>query len=126
MSLEFASDVAEIFRFDENIRSAVVVDRIGNVVSLASRTTKPLDTIFVRDVASKWVALFGGMLRGGDETFGVLRWIHLRYNRLHVYCWPVFGGYLAFTSRAQLNDMKLLAIGSSGIGRARTSDSWKE
>ncbi len=124
MTLALSVVPSKIFGFDDSIRSALVVDRIGNVVSFASRTGKPVDPAYVRDIASKWVALFGGMLRGSEEAYGVLRWLHLRYNRLHLYCWPVDGGYLVLTARTQLDDSKLETIGTSPFARARYAHLW--
>ncbi len=124
MTLAVAFDAREVFEFDEAIRSAMVVDRIGNVVSFASRSAKPVDPIFVRDAASKWVALFGGMMRGAEESYGILKWIHLRFRKLHLYCWPVDGGYLVFTSRSMLKDALLQEIGTSTVARSRYADKW--
>lgn len=102
----------------------MVVDRIGNVISFASRTGKPVDPRFVIEVGAKWTALLGGMLRGTEASFGILKWVHLRYRRLHLYCWLVDGGYLVFTSRTQLPDSLLQRIGTSQVGRARYADLW--
>ena len=114
----------KLFDFDDDIRSAMVVDWIGNVISFASRTGKPVDSRFVVDIGSKWTALLGGMLRGTEASFGVLKWVHLRYRRLHLYCWLVDGGYLVFTSKSQLDDELLQRIGTSSVGRARYADMW--
>ena len=114
----------KLFAFDDDIRSVMVVDRIGNVVSFAARTEKPVDPGFVRDVGSKWTALLGGMLMGSEVMFGVLKWVHLGYRKLHLYCWLVDGGYLVFTSRSQLPESLLNAIGTSPITRARYADRW--
>ena len=102
----------------------MVVDRIGNVLSFASRTGKPVDPGFVNDVGSKWTALLGGMLRGTEASFGVLKWVHLRYRKLHLYCWVVEEGYLVFTSKSQLDDGLLQQIGTSEVGRARYAQMW--
>ncbi len=117
---------AKLFAFDEDIRSAMVVDRLGNLVSFASRTKKPIDPGFVNQIGCKWTALLGGMLRGNEASFGVLEWVHLRYRKLHIYCWLVDGGYLVFTSRTQLEDGLLHRIGKSQFGRARYADIWGE
>ena len=102
----------------------MIIDRIGNVVSFAARTKRPVDPAFVRDMGSKWTALLGGMLRGGEASFGVLMWVHLGYGRLHLYCWAVDGGYLVFTSRSQLPESLLHEIGTSDVARARYADLW--
>ena len=113
-----------LFAFNDDIRSVMVVDRIGNVISFASRTGKPVDPRFVSEVGSKWTALLGGMLRGCEGSFGVLEWVHLRYRRLHLYCWLVNEGYLVFTSKSQLPDALLHRIGTSQMGRARYAELW--
>jgi hypothetical protein len=115
----------KLFDFDEDIRSVMIVDRIGNVISFASRTKRPVDLAFVRDIGSKWTAMLGGMLRGVESSFGVLKWVHLRYGRVHVYCWLVDGGYLVFTSRSQLEDGLLHKIGTSPVAKARYADLWE-
>jgi hypothetical protein len=114
----------KIFDFDDDIRSAMVVDRLGNVIAFASRTGKPVDPSFVNEIASKWTALLGGMLRGNEAIFGVLKWVHLRYRKVHIYCWLVEGGYLVFTSKSQLEDALLDQIGTSQEGRARYAELW--
>jgi hypothetical protein len=124
--LRSASSVVpeKLFTFNDDIRSVMVVDRIGNVVSFASRTGKPVDPRFVDEVGSKWTALLGGMLRGTEASFGVLKWVHLRYRKLHLYCWLVDEGYLVFTSKSQLADSLLHRIGTSRAGHARYADLW--
>lgn len=117
-------DPRKLFEFHEDIRSAMIVDRIGNVVDFASRTSKPVDPLFVRDIGSKWTAFYGGMLRGSEEVFGALKWVHIRYGRLHLYCWLVDGGYLVFTSRSQLEDDLITKMGTSRVARAKNSDQW--
>ena len=114
----------DLFAFHEDIRSAMVVDRLGIVISFASRTKKPVDPMFVNQIGSKWTALLGGMLRGTEANYGVLEWVHLRYRRLHLYCWLVNEGYLVFTSRTQLPDSLLHEIGTSKSARARYADGW--
>ena len=114
----------KIFDFHDDIRSVMVVDRIGNIVVFASRTRRPVDSSFVKDMASKWTAFFGGMLRGSEELYGVLKWVNLRYGKLHVYCWAIDGGYLVFTSRSQLDDELLEIIGTSPFARARYAELW--
>lgn len=104
----------------------MLVDRIGNLVSFSSRAGKPVDPAFVSEIAAKGIALLGGILRGSESSFGVLEWVHLRYRRLHVYCWLVDEGYLVFTSRSQLSDSLLFRIGSSQALRARYADQWEE
>jgi len=104
----------------------MVVDRIGTLVSFASRATKSVDPRFVSEIAAKGTALLGGILRGNETYFGVLEWVHLRYQRLHVYCWLVDEGYLVFTSRSQLPDSLLYRIGTSPTVRARYADSWAQ
>jgi hypothetical protein len=116
----------KLFGFSGDIRSAMVVDRIGNMVSFASRATKPVDPRFVSEVAAKGIALLGGILRGSETSFGVLEWVHLRYRKLHVYCWLVDEGYLVFTSKSQLQDSLLHRIGTSGALRARYADFWEQ
>jgi hypothetical protein len=100
----------QLFQFHEDIRSAMIVDLRGNVVSFASRTKIPVDPSFVNDMTSKWTAIFGGILRGTEKTYGVLQWLHLRYNKVHVYGWLVDQGYLVFTSRSPLEDELLSHI----------------
>jgi len=102
----------------------MIVDRIGNIVSFAARTKRPVDPGFVKDIGSKWTAMLGGMLRGSEVSFGVLRWVHLSYRKLHLYCWLVDGGYLVFTSRSQLPESLLHKIGNSAVARARYADLW--
>ena len=114
----------KLFGFSEDIRSVMLVDRIGNLVSFASRSARPVDPGFVSEIAAKGIALLGGILRGNESSFGVLQWVHLRYRRMHVYCWLVDEGYLVFTSRAQLADSLLFRIGSSPPLRARYVDQW--
>jgi hypothetical protein len=116
----------KLFEFSEDIRSAMLVDRIGNLVSFASRAARPVDPGFVSEIAARGIALLGGILRGSETSFGVLEWVHLRYRRLHVYCWVVDEGYLVFTSRAQLSDSLLFRIGSSQALRARYADQWEQ
>jgi hypothetical protein len=114
----------KLFDFDDEIRSVMVVDRLGNLISFASRTSKPVDPRFVDQIGSKCTAFLGGMLRGNEASFGVLEWVHLRYRKLHVYCWSVDGGYLVFTSRSQLDDGLLHSMGTSQAGRAKYADLW--
>ena len=114
----------KLFGFSEEIRSVMVVDRIGNLVSFASRATRPVDPAFVSEIAAKGTALLGGILRGNESSFGVLEWIHLRYRKLHVYCWLMDEGYLVFTSKSQLSDSLLFRIGTSQAFRARYGESW--
>jgi len=109
----------QLFEYHEDIRSAMIVDLVGNVVSFASRTKVPVDPSFVNDMTSKWTAVFGGILRGTEKTYGTLQWVHLRYNKLHVYGWLVDQGYLVFTSRSQLEDGLLGHIASATPARAR-------
>ena len=116
----------KLFEFSEDIRSAMLVDRIGNLVSFASRAVRPVDPAFVSEIAARGTALLGGILRGSESSFGVLEWVHLRYRRLHVYCWLVDEGYLVFTSRSQLSDSLLFHIGSSQALRARYAEQWEE
>ena len=104
----------------------MLVDRIGNLVSFASRAAKPVDPGFVSEIAARGTALLGGILRGSESSFGVLEWVHLRYRRLHVYCWLVDEGYLVFTSRSQLSDSLLFRMGSSQGLRARYADQWEQ
>ena len=115
----------KLFEFSEDIRSAMLVDRIGNLVSFASRATRSVDPAFVSEIAARGTALLGGILRGNETSFGVLEWVHLRYRRLHVYCWLVDEGYLVFTSRSQLSDPLLFRIGSSPALRARYAEQWE-
>ena len=115
----------KLFEFSEEIRSAMLVDRIGHLVSFASRAAKPVDPAFVSDIAARGTALLGGILRGSESSFGILEWVHLRYRRLHVYCWLVDEGYLVFTSRSQLADSLLFRMGSSEGLRARYADQWE-
>lgn len=103
----------------------MIVDLLGNLVSFASRTKRPVDPMYLRDVSSKSVALMGGILRGSEAEYGVMRWVHLRFNKVHVYCWRIDGGYLVFTSRSQLQDALLQAIGTSGNTRARYANLWE-
>ena len=114
----------KLFEFSAEIRSAMLVDRIGHLVSFASRSAKPVDSAFVSEVAARGTALLGGILRGSESSFGILEWVHLRYRRLHVYCYLVDEGYLVFTSRSQLSDSLLFRIGSSQGLRARYADQW--
>ena len=104
----------------------MVVDRIGNLVSFASKAARPVDSGFVSEIAAKSTALLGGILRGNESSFGVLEWVHLRYRRLHVYCWLVDEGYLVFTSKSQLPDSLLHSIGTSSALRARYAELWAE
>ena len=103
----------------------MVVDRIGIVVAFASRTKRPVDPAFVEDIASKWTALLGGMLRGSETTFGIMKWVHLRYSKVHIYGWLVEEGYLVFTSRTQLEDSLLEKLAFSQVGRAVYASRWK-
>jgi len=114
----------KLFGYSEEIRSAMLVDRIGNLVSLTSRATGPVNLDFVKEVAAKGTALLGGILRGNETAFGILEWVHLRYRRLHVYCWLVNEGYLVFTSKSQLPDSLLYRIGSSTVLQARYAELW--
>lgn len=114
----------KLFAFNNDIRSVMVVDRVGKVVSFAARTGRPVDPRFVDEIGSKWTALLGGMLRGCESSFGVLEWVHLRYRKLHLYCWLVDEGYLVFTSRSQLDDALLHKLGTSDVGHARYADLW--
>ena len=116
----------KLFEFSEDIRSAMVVDRIGNLVSFTSRAVRPVDPAFVSEIAARGTALLGGILRGSESSFGILEWVHLRYRRLHVYCWVVDEGYLVFTSRSQLSDSLLFRIGTSQALRARYAEHWDE
>jgi hypothetical protein len=109
----------KLFEYSEDIRSAMVVDIVGNVVSFASRTKVTVDPSFVNDMTSKWTAVLGGMLRGSEKAYGVLMWLHLRYDKLHVYGWLVDQGYLVFTSRSQLEDELINRISSTSPTRAR-------
>ena len=114
-----------VFKFSEDIRSAMLVDRIGNLVSFASRSARPVDPRFVSEIAARGIALLGGILRGNETSFGVLEWVHLRYRRLHVYCWLVDEGYFVFTSKSQLSDSLLFRMGSSQALKARYVDQWE-
>jgi hypothetical protein len=104
----------------------MIVDRIGNLVSFASRAGRPVDPGFVSEIAAKGTALLGGILRGNESSFGVLEWVHLRYRKLHVYCWLVDEGYLVFTSRSQLPDSLLYRIGTSPTVSARYAEFWEQ
>ena len=115
----------KLFEFSDDIRSAMLVDRVGNLVSFSSRAARPVDPAFVSEIAARGTALLGGILRGSESSFGILEWVHLRYRRLHVYCWLVDEGYLVFTSRSQLSDSLLFRIGSSQALRARYADQWE-
>ena len=114
----------KLFGYSQEIRSAMLVDRIGNLVSFASRTTRPVDPGFVSEIAARGTALLGGILRGNETSFGILEWVHLRYRRLHVYCWLVDEGYLVFTSKSQLPDPLLYRIGTSPVLQARYAELW--
>ena len=114
-----------LFEFSEDIRSAMIVDRIGSLVSFTSRATRPIDPRFVSEIAARGIALLGGILRGSETSFGVLEWVHLRYRRLHVYCWLVDEGYLVFTSKSQLPDSLLHRIGTSSVLQARYAELWE-
>ena len=114
------------FEFSVDIRSAMLVDRIGSLISFTSRTSKPVDRSFVSEIAAKGTALLGGILRGNESSFGVLEWVHLRYRRLHVYCWLVDEGYLVFTSKSQLPDSLLHGIGTSPVLHARYAELWEQ
>jgi hypothetical protein len=114
----------KLFDFHDDIRSAMVVDRIGNVLSFASRTGNPVDPAFVKDITAKWTAMLGGMLRGTEASWGVLKWVHLRFNKLHVYGWVIDEGYLVFTTRNQLEDPLLDAIATSRAARSLYADKW--
>lgn len=114
-----------LFEFSEDIRSAMIVDRIGNLVSFTSRATRPIDPRFVSEIAARGIALLGGILRGSETSFGVLEWVHLRYRRLHVYCWLVDEGYLVFTSKSQLPDSLLHRVGTSSVLQARYAELWE-
>jgi len=116
----------KLFAFSEEIRSAMLVDRIGTLVSFTSRAARPIDIGFVSEIAAKGTALLGGILRGNETSFGVLEWVHLRYRRLHVYCWLVDEGYLVFTSRSQLPDSLLHRIGTSPVLHARYAELWEQ
>ena len=114
----------DLFGFHDDIRSAMVVDRVGSLLSFASRTRNPVDPEFVKDITAKWTAFLGGMLRGAEATYGVLKWVHLRYGRMHVYGWLVHDGYLVFTSRRQLDDELLEEMALSSEARARYAERW--
>jgi hypothetical protein len=114
----------KLFDFHDDIRSAMVVDRIGNVLAFASRTGNPVDPAFVKDITAKWTAMLGGMLRGTEASWGVLKWVHLRFNKLHVYGWVINEGYLVFTARNQLEDPLLDAIATSSVARSLYADKW--
>jgi len=116
----------KLFAFSKDIRSAMLVDRIGTLVSFASRASRPVDLGFVSEISAKGIALLGGILRGNETSFGVLEWVHLRYRRLHVYCWLVDEGYLVFTSRSQLPDSLLHQIGTSSVLQARYAEFWEQ
>ena len=116
----------KLFEFSEEIRSAMLVDRIGHLISFTSRAAKPVDPAFVSEIAARGTALLGGILRGSESSFGILEWVHLRYRRLHVYCWLVDEGYLVFTSRSQLSDSLLFRMGSSQGLRARYAVQWEQ
>ena len=116
----------KLFAFSKDIRSAMLVDRIGTLVSFASRASRPVDLGFVSEISAKGIALLGGILRGNETSFGVLEWVHLRYRRLHVYCGLVDEGYLVFTSRSQLPDSLLLQIGTSSVLQARYAEFWEQ
>jgi len=103
----------------------MIVDRIGNLVSFTSRATRPIDPRFVSEIAARGIALLGGILRGSETSFGVLEWVHLRYRRLHVYCWLVDEGYLVFTSKSQLPDSLLHRVGTSSVLQARYAELWE-
>ena len=118
--------VEGLFAFSEAIKSVMVVDRIGNLVSFSSRATRPVDSGFVSEIAAKGTALLGGILRANETSFGVLEWVHLRYRKLHVYCWLVDEGYLVFTSRSQLPDSLLHRIGTMSFLRARYAEFWEQ
>ena len=122
----FRATLEKLFAFSDEIRSAMLVDRIGTLVSFTSRSTKPVDVGFVSEIAAKGTALLGGILRGNETSFGVLEWVHLRYRSLHVYCWLVDEGYLVFTSKSQLPDSLLHRIGTSSVLRARYSELWEK
>jgi len=126
LTSESSVTLAKLFEFSEDIRSAMLVDRIGNLVSFTSRAAKPVDPAFVSEIAARGTALLGGILRGSEGSFGVLEWVHLRYRRLHVYCWLVDEGYLVFTSRSQLSDSLLFRMGSSRGLKARYADQWEQ
>lgn len=104
----------------------MLVDRIGNLISLVSRSSRQVDPAFVSEIAARGVALLGGILRGSETSFGVLEWVHLRYRRVHVYCWLVDEGYLVLTSRSQLRDSLLFQMGTTQPFKARYSDRWEE
>jgi len=57
-----------LFDYHEDIRSAIIVDLVGNVVSFASRTKVPVEPDFVNDMTSKWTAVLGGILRGSEKA----------------------------------------------------------
>ena len=116
----------KLFAFSKEIRSAMLVDRIGTLVSFASRASRPVDLGFVSEISAKGIALLGGILRGNETSFGVLEWVHLRYRRLHVYCWLVDEGYLVFTSKSQLPDSLLHRIGTSSVLQARYAELWEQ
>ena len=116
--------IDKLFSFSDEIRSAMVVDRIGNLVAFSSRSTRPVDPRFVSEIAARGTALLGGILRGNESAFGVLEWVHLRYRSLHVYCWLADEGYLVFTSRSQLSDALLYRMGNSPALRARYAEQW--
>jgi len=126
LTSESSVTLEKLFEFSEDIRSAMLVDRIGNLVSFTSRAAKPVDPAFVSEIAARGTALLGGILRGSEGSFGVLEWVHLRYRRLHVYCWLVHEGYLVFTSRSQLSDSLLFRMGSSRGLKARYADQWEQ
>lgn len=116
----------ELFSFSDEIRSAMLVDRIGTLLSFTSRASRPVDPRFVSEIAAKGTALLGGILRGSESSFGILEWVHLRYRSLHIYCWLVDEGYLVFSSRSQLPDSMLHRIGTSSSLRARYAELWEE
>jgi hypothetical protein len=114
----------KLFDFHDDIRSAMVVDRIGGLVAFASRTGSPVDPAFVRDITSKWTAMLGGMLRGSEAAWGVLKWVHISFGKLHVYGWVVDEGYLVFTARNQLEDALLDTMATSSVARSLYADRW--
>jgi hypothetical protein len=113
-----SSPLAEnIFELNGEIRSVLLVDERARIRSFASRTKVPVDPSFVDGVASIRAALIGGLVKQGENLFGYLRLVHLEYSKLHIYGWPVEGGYLFLTSRSELDNNCVMAAitKSSGI-----------
>jgi hypothetical protein len=90
---------ARLFALEDGIRSVMVVDQKGIVKDWVSRTKRLVSKEFVDGLARAWVGVMGGLVGTLDKFFGKDEFLHIRYEKLHLYGFRHGDNYVILSAR---------------------------